>query len=208
MEDADNVLRQLGMAVRRKPAPATATRPLQHPPANVREPLLEGREPSATVEEVPTSHESMPWYQDASAFQPQVRKMDTETDESSVEPKLSPPERPPGRSRKLMALSWAVEFFWCLVSIVLLAALAMILAIHNGKPLPRWPLGLTLNTVVALLATFCRASFVVAVTEGVSQLKWNWFAEKPRPLNDLEIFDQASRGPWGSIRSLFGSRWR
>jgi chorismate mutase len=37
----------------------------------------------------------------------------------------------------------------------------------------------------------------------LSQLKWTHFQSKPRKLKDLETFDDASRGPWGSIRLLF-----
>ena len=37
----------------------------------------------------------------------------------------------------------------------------------------------------------------------LSQLKWTHFESKPRKLRDLETFDDASRGPWGSLRLLF-----
>jgi hypothetical protein len=37
----------------------------------------------------------------------------------------------------------------------------------------------------------------------LSQLKWTHFQSAPRKLKDLETFDDASRGPWGSLRLLF-----
>ncbi|KAF6787643.1 hypothetical protein CMUS01_16437 [Colletotrichum musicola] len=69
----------------------------------------------------------------------------------------------------------------------------------NNKPLPQWPLGLTLNTAIALLATFARAAFIVPVSESLSQLKWLWYL-RARPLKDFQDFDAASRGVWGSVQ--------
>lgn len=40
------------------------------------------------------------------------------------------------------------------------------------------------------------------VAEGISELKWVWFA-KPRLLSDMDEFDLASRGPRGSFRFIF-----
>ncbi|KAK7522878.1 uncharacterized protein IWZ02DRAFT_256565 [Phyllosticta citriasiana] len=44
---------------------------------------------------------------------------------------------------------------------------------------------------------------------GLSQSKWLWFSQ-PKKLSDLELFDQASRGPWGSTCLIFDSmiKWR
>ncbi|KAI0817888.1 hypothetical protein GGR55DRAFT_622433 [Xylaria sp. FL0064] len=39
-------------------------------------------------------------------------------------------------------------------------------------------------------------------SECISQLKWQWFSQQPRRLIDIEHFDAASRGPWGSLRFL------
>lgn len=104
--------------------------------------------------------------------------------------------------------AWVPEYLWCAASIALLVALVVILTQYNNKPMPQWNLGITLNTVVALLATACRACTVIPVSEGVSQLKWNWFAKKERRIKDLHTFDQASRGPWGSFHMAVTTRGR
>ncbi|KAF4439717.1 hypothetical protein FACUT_3933 [Fusarium acutatum] len=52
------------------------------------------------------------------------------------------------------------------------------------------------------------ASMVIPVSEGLSQLKWNAFARSQRPLDDLKTFDQASRGPFGSLLLLSKTRGR
>jgi hypothetical protein len=49
------------------------------------------------------------------------------------------------------------------VALGLLIAIISILAAYGGKPLPKWTLGLNLNTIVALLATSLRSSLVMVV---------------------------------------------
>ncbi|TQN69467.1 hypothetical protein CSHISOI_06108 [Colletotrichum shisoi] len=100
---------------------------------------------------------------------------------------------------------WVPELLWCVVSTASVAALAGVLSRFDGQPLPEWPLGLTLNTLIAFLATLARAAFVIPVSESISQLKWLWYREE-RPLKDFQDFDSASRGPWGSIQLLKTTR--
>ncbi|KAK7931155.1 hypothetical protein PG985_001867 [Apiospora marii] len=44
---------------------------------------------------------------------------------------------------------------------------------------------------------------MVPLVQGMSQLKWVWFSSKPRPLADFQLYDEASRGPWGGVKILF-----
>lgn len=114
--------------------------------------------------------------------------------------------QPPRRCSGGLAVhlkSWAPETSCCLLTVMILVALAVVLSMYDRKPLPQWPLGLTLNTIVALLATLCRSLIVIPIAEGISQLKWNWFAVHQRSIRSLYIFDQASRGPWGALRLIF-----
>lgn len=104
---------------------------------------------------------------------------------------------------KRILKGWWQELICCVLSIASLVALVFFLRAFDGEPLPNWPSGITINTVVAFLATISRTAFVIPVTEGLSQAKWNWFKKKPRPLEDFDAFDQASRGPWGSVTLLF-----
>lgn len=104
---------------------------------------------------------------------------------------------PPRASFVLKA--WLPEILWCGLSIGFLVALVVVLSHFDDHPMPQWPLGLTVNTLVAFLATSCRAMVVVPLSEGLAQLKWNWFASRRRSLRDIYFFDQASRGPWGDL---------
>ncbi|KAJ4248155.1 hypothetical protein NW762_012925 [Fusarium torreyae] len=103
-------------------------------------------------------------------------------------------------------LGWWPEIAWCAFATGLLVALAGLLKAYDGEPAPEW--FVSLNTVVAAISTICRASMVIPVSEGLSQLKWNAFARSQRPLNDLKTFDQASRGPFGSLLLLSKARGR
>jgi hypothetical protein len=102
---------------------------------------------------------------------------------------------------RVILSSWWPELVSCAVSIASATALAIVLHRFNNKTLPVWPLGLTLNTLIAFLATISRCTFIIPATESVSQFKWLWF-QKPRPLRDFQTFDEASRGPWGSLKLL------
>jgi hypothetical protein len=64
--------------------------------------------------------------------------------------------------------------------------------------MPQWPSGITLNTAVAGFSAIIKAALIMPVSEGISQLKFLWF-RRTRTLADLEDFDNASRGPWGSL---------
>lgn len=108
--------------------------------------------------------------------------------------------------RNYIFLSWWQEIAWCIFATTLLLALVGLLKTYDKKPAPEW--FVSLNAVVAAIATICRASMVIPVSECLSQLKWNAFARSQRPVNDLKAFDQASRGPFGSLMLLFKTRGR
>ncbi|KAI3558115.1 hypothetical protein CABS01_02675 [Colletotrichum abscissum] len=126
-------------------------------------------------------------------------RTDTKSHLSHRESGLTPsaPKQPWSTSLK----GWLPELIWSIISIASVAALAGVLSRFDGQRLPEWPLGLTLNTLIAFLATLARAAFVIPVSESLSQLKWLWY-RKARPLKDFQDFDSASRGPWGSIQLL------
>ncbi|KAK5008037.1 hypothetical protein LTR28_004513 [Elasticomyces elasticus] len=90
-----------------------------------------------------------------------------------------------------------------------------VLARVNNKPQSEWRNSrITLNGVIALLATITKAALMVPVAEAISQRKWLWFlskgqqgGQKGRDLQDFEAFDNASRGAWGSAVLLLKPRF-
>jgi hypothetical protein len=89
------------------------------------------------------------------------------------------------------------------------ANIAICLALHQyqNKPAPGlnsfMGVGITLNTITAILSTVGRASLLLPVAECISQQKWAWFSGSVRPLTELEAFDQGSRGAFGSLMLLW-----
>ncbi|KAG4439882.1 hypothetical protein IFR05_004658 [Cadophora sp. M221] len=102
--------------------------------------------------------------------------------------------------------SWFLEIFCLVVGILTFAASIAVLAVFHNKPLPQWPFGITLNTLIALISAITNACLAVPLASGFGQLKWNWFKQKPSPLTDMELFDEASRGSWGAVRLLSSGR--
>ncbi|KAK1839090.1 hypothetical protein CCHR01_18288 [Colletotrichum chrysophilum] len=116
-------------------------------------------------------------------------------------------------SRRMSSLNnilrgWWQELLWLWISVLAFVILVVLLNAYDNQPLPQWPSGITLNTAVASLATIARTALTIPVAEGLSQSKWSWFKRKPRPLKDFDMFDQASRGPWGSLTLLVRTKGR
>jgi hypothetical protein len=83
-------------------------------------------------------------------------------------------------------------------------AVIAILASLNNRPLARWPLGLTVITVLSKVAS---AALILPISEAIGQLKWSWFhGDESKDAFDFEIFDKASRGAWGSVLLLVRTR--
>lgn len=100
---------------------------------------------------------------------------------------------------------WVPEILWCGVGLGCGAAIVAVLAQYDGNRPPEWPLGITLNTFLAFLATIAKAAVLVPVTRGLGQLRWVWFT-KPRRVDDFELFDGATRGAFGSMKLLVSLR--
>ncbi|KAF2101111.1 hypothetical protein NA57DRAFT_36221 [Rhizodiscina lignyota] len=89
-----------------------------------------------------------------------------------------------------------------------MGAIAIFLAVYEGRPLPEWPLGLTINSYVSVFGSFAKAALLLPTAEALGQLKWNWFATRGRDVNDFQTFDEATRGPWGSFMLILRTRGR
>ncbi|KAL8768246.1 MAG: hypothetical protein Q9209_005476 [Squamulea sp. 1 TL-2023] len=62
------------------------------------------------------------------------------------------------------------------------------------------------NAVVSFLATLANSSFLLATTETIGQLKWLHYHGNSHRLSDIDLFDQASRGPLGALKLLVFKR--
>lgn len=109
-------------------------------------------------------------------------------------------------SPKTTGGSWTWEIVTIIIALGAVGSIMGVLARFNGQALPEWPYYITLNALIALLATVTTATMSISLDNGLSQLKWIRFKESRAPLTDMELFDEASRGTWGAIRLLASAR--
>jgi hypothetical protein len=91
--------------------------------------------------------------------------------------------------------------------------------IINGRIIPEKRVNIALNSVISWISTVGKICILIPITvrlvntyietaahslqKGLGQLKWVWFAESERRLDDLEKFDSATRGLTGSAKLLW-----
>jgi len=94
---------------------------------------------------------------------------------------------------------WALEILSWGFSALCMAIIAIVLLKHDGKDLPSWRLGITINAFISIFSGFAKSALLLPTAEALGQLKWSWFKNGERKMVDFEILDSASRGPWGSL---------
>ncbi|KAF2189313.1 hypothetical protein K469DRAFT_748002 [Zopfia rhizophila CBS 207.26] len=127
--------------------------------------------------------------------------MSTETPAQSLLPK---------NQRHVSSSSFGVfrisGWFWETLSLVgstlSLVALICVLRVYENKRSPQWSLGMSLNTVISIVSTTFKSSMMMSIASSVSQAGWIWLAQRPKPLRDICWYDEASRGPLGSLQLL------
>lgn len=102
--------------------------------------------------------------------------------------------------------SWSYEILVATVSAISFSCLIATLREFDGQLQNNWNYRyVTRNTVIATMSTITRASLLGTVAVSISQNKWTWFSasrRRCRKLQELEIFDNASRGVAGSFQLL------
>ncbi|KAL0938721.1 uncharacterized protein CTRU02_205331 [Colletotrichum truncatum] len=107
------------------------------------------------------------------------------------------PSRP---SKNIKAFHW---WWWWEIAAAFLSITSMCLIIAvlfhvQNRPLAKWTWNIQPSSVISVLTTIGKTAMMVPITACLSQLKWRHVQLRPRPLNHLQVFDDASRGPWGS----------
>jgi len=110
----------------------------------------------------------------------------------------------PTVAKSILLDTWFPEVAAMAFSITCVGVIIGILRTYDQHALPSLPRGITLNAIIAILATGAKSALLAAVASAVGQGKWIWFLDKPRPLAHAQILDEASRGPFGSMAMLVG----
>ena len=102
---------------------------------------------------------------------------------------------------------WLTEILSLIIGFISIIGLCVLLRTYDGKPTSQsngfFGVNISLNTLVSIVSALGRAALLVSVAECVSQLKWLWYLNHDRPLADLDVFDEASRGAWGGFKLLW-----
>ncbi|KAJ5169771.1 uncharacterized protein N7500_002554 [Penicillium coprophilum] len=125
------------------------------------------------------------------------------TEEDDQHPETTSGES--GLSSLLKSFVW--EILAILLALGLLIAIAVLLGRFNHQAQPTWKY-VSLNSAVAWLSTISKGCVLFAASEGLGQLKWQWFTEQKRPISDLRTFDGASRGLYGSGELIWSLRMK
>jgi hypothetical protein len=108
---------------------------------------------------------------------------------------------------------------------ICIATIVIVLLYEDGKPLDQWSLMISPNAVISFIAALAKSSCILVLAEVIGQLRWIRFTHQPCELNDLQvriwlnitldilcglklrqIYDEASRGPWGALKLILRSR--
>lgn len=97
---------------------------------------------------------------------------------------------------------WGLEILSASASFVLFIGMVVIFWTMQDEPVSKWPFPISINATIAILSTACTAAMMHNVSAFIGQLKWLYLKLKPRQLYNVHRFDEASRGPYGSILFL------
>jgi hypothetical protein len=122
--------------------------------------------------------------------------------EGKTRAKRTHPPTSNAKTRRSIVFDWWKEMLSVTVAVACTASSVLVLVYMNGRSLSEWQFRLQPNTFIALLATITRATLIHPLAECLGYLKWRFF-ESPRTLTHLQTFDEASRGPLGSLKYLW-----
>ncbi|KAF2430252.1 hypothetical protein EJ08DRAFT_660982 [Tothia fuscella] len=181
-------------ALQSTPAPAPTSLPLASPPYQPNSPLVYSDSPNNQPPTVAPG--STGQFLDPNVGLPASGTTQTTSTANHVP-----------QPTKAFSWWWWWEIGASLLSIISMCLIMTVLFKANNKPLESWTLPIQPNSLIAVFTTIGKTAMMVAVTSCVSQLKWRHF-RRPRSLVHLQLFDDASRGPWGAFMLLLLMRAR
>ncbi|QDS72551.1 hypothetical protein FKW77_000488 [Venturia effusa] len=101
---------------------------------------------------------------------------------------------------------WMVEILSWFFGLVCMVIITVVLLRYNGKPDPKWRIGLSIGSFISIFSGFAKSALLLPTAEALGQLKWSWFRHNERAIIDFERLDSASRGPMGSLVLLVRTR--
>ncbi|KAH8163858.1 hypothetical protein CIB48_g4384 [Xylaria polymorpha] len=99
--------------------------------------------------------------------------------------------------QRLWHNKWGAEAYGAGLALLSLVAIISIITSYQDKTFPEWPAYITINALIGIFTILLKTGLGLLLSEGISQLKWQWFRKQPRCLMDIDDFDDASRGALG-----------
>ncbi|KAK9426041.1 hypothetical protein SUNI508_12665 [Seiridium unicorne] len=116
-------------------------------------------------------------------------------------------------SRRIGLSPWASDFASLTCAAASMITLVVLLNNYDQTPLEPWTWGITLNGVIAVISFVLKACMSLVLSNSIGQLKWHWSPKKwdletiTIKLNDLQTFDEASRGGIAGIKLMTRIPW-
>ncbi|KAI1670842.1 DUF3176 containing protein [Pyrenophora tritici-repentis] len=123
-----------------------------------------------------------------------ISRISTPTKDAKHQPR-------PSRSARTSLRAWKWELATWLLGTTALCAIVTLLILYRDKPLKEWTANFRLATAIAALSQVAQSALLVSVSSCIGQLKWSYL-RKERSTLDISRFEQASRGPQGSLMLL------
>lgn len=77
---------------------------------------------------------------------------------------------------------------------------------HKDRPLPEWPLGISINALLAIYTLVFKTAISFVIASCLGQRQWAWFSAQPRSLYDMVRYDDAAHSAWGSLLLILWHR--
>jgi hypothetical protein len=111
----------------------------------------------------------------------------------------------PKAKARLSLIEWRWELFtWALGTATVLTML-LLLIMFKDQPVGRWNDKVQISATIAVISQLAQSSLTVSVAACIWQLKWHLLLHRRRTI-EIELLDEASRGPEGSsmiLRNIF-----
>jgi hypothetical protein len=100
---------------------------------------------------------------------------------------------------------WKWEFLTWTLGTAAMACIVVLLSKFQNKPVSHWHSEVSITAMVASLAQVAQSALMAPVASCIGQLKWHWL-QKGHRTYDVDIYDDASRGPAGSLWILLTTK--
>jgi hypothetical protein len=105
--------------------------------------------------------------------------------------------------------TWWFEFMSLVSSAAAIGVTVAVLLYFDGRTIPHWATagsGLSLNSILSVFSTVSRACLLVPIDQSIGQLYWLAISHSGRQLSEAELYNEASRGPYGAVKLLWKRR--